>query len=192
MTTGRGVYGGAAGGLESRWKQGVIKGGCSGSQYGEEDTGNPTGPPKASPGLQGGTAWDRAGLGYHEETQQLFRVVKEFNNRRTRLQRGVWRSQEEGVRERKPRAFCGGENEEYKRPVGLLAWVAAEERGINVSPRTASQSAFDPIFPSQLPKTGPSPACNFQWLPTAQSSKGYLLTPASKASTSQAQPIVLA
>lgn len=56
--------------------------------WAEEDTDKRTGPPKASLGLQGEVPWDRAGLGYHEETQQLFGVVREINNHRTRLQRG--------------------------------------------------------------------------------------------------------
>lgn len=97
--------------------KGLRLGGSRGSSRGgllrkpvwaEEDTGNPTGPPKASPGLQGGGPWDRAGLGYHEETQQLFRVVKECSNRRTRLQRGAWRSQEERVRGEKAQSILWG------------------------------------------------------------------------------------
>lgn len=168
------------------------RGAAQEANMGRKTLATPRGLPKPPPGCREGLLGTELGLdtmrrhsSYSEWSRSLIIAGQGY-----REECGEVRRKESG--ERKPRAFCGGENEEYKRPVGLLAWVAAEERGINVSPRTASQSAFDPIFPSQLPKTGPSPACNFQWLPTAQSSKGYLLTPASKASTSQAQPIVLA
>lgn len=63
MTTGRGVDGGAAGGLASRWKQGVIKGGLLRKPvWAEENIGNPTGPPKASPGCREGVLGTELGL----------------------------------------------------------------------------------------------------------------------------------
>ena len=45
------------------------QGGCSGSQWAEEDTAIPTGPSKASPQAAGRGPWDRLGFGEDKETQ---------------------------------------------------------------------------------------------------------------------------
>lgn len=72
-----GLRGGATGGLRSQRRQDHRGGPLEKPVWAEEDTDNPSGPPQASPGLQGRGPWDRAGFGSHKETQQLFRVVRE-------------------------------------------------------------------------------------------------------------------